>query len=152
MAYKTIKIIGPSIVKNVTISGTPLPGMLMEETSTARTYQAHATAGGSANCCILLEDEEQGQEIGTAYTTGNEGKVGYFQRGEEFYGRILDGETVVVGSKLESGGSGYLRLVDADPSVGTIGIQSIVATAKEAVDMSGSSGADPSGLCLCEAW
>ena len=68
-----------------------------------------------------------------------------FKPGDEVYGLLANGETAVIGSKLESYGDGTLRVVDADASFDQIGVQSIVGIALTAVDMSGSSGVDPSG-------
>jgi len=120
------------------------PGMLVELASTDK-FQAHSTAGGSVVPIIIaLEDENKGGEIGTAYTTDNVCLCGVFGPGERANMLLANGENAVIGSKLESNGDGYLRVVDADVSVGDIAVQSIIGTALAALDMSGSSGVDPS--------
>lgn len=120
------------------------PGFLIEFTS-ADKLQAHSTAGGSAITMFALEDENQGNEITDAYAADDQCLAAIFGPGDEVYALLANGESAAIGNMLESNGDGYLRVVDADTSVGTIGVQSIVGVALEAVDMSGSSGADPSG-------
>ena len=142
MSIKTINVVGDPRRMERTAAAAITPGMLCEITS-ADKFQAHSTAGGSAYSLFALEDENRGKEIGDAYAADNVCLAAMFGPGDEVYALLANGETAVIGSKLESNGDGYLRVVDADVSVGDIGIGSIVAVALEALDMSGSSGADP---------
>ncbi|HEQ98823.1 MAG TPA: hypothetical protein ENO22_05730 [candidate division Zixibacteria bacterium] len=143
MSYNTITIKGDPVRIERAAAAAITPGFLIELTS-ADKFQAHSTAGGSAATIFALEDENQGKEISDAYSTSNEVLAAIFRPGEEAYALLADGENAAIGSKLESNGNGYLRVVDTDASAGDIGVQSVVGIALEALDMSGSSGADPS--------
>lgn len=145
MAYKTISLIGPARQREFKAAAAITPGHLVEVHSTAGKCAVHSTAGGTAVPMFALEDEAQGNDIDTAYTTDNEVRCGVFGPGDEVYALLFNGENATVGSFLESQGDGTLRTIDVDSSVGLVGVQSIVGVALETVDMSGSSGVDPSG-------
>ena len=144
MAIKTITVVGNPIIKELVAAGAITPGHLCYVDSDGKAA-VHATAGGTAYPMFALEDDAQGREIDTAYAASNQVKLGVFKAGEEVYAKLGNGENASIGDYLESNGDGTLRVVDTDTSVGDIGVQSIVGVAMEAVDMSGSSGADPSG-------
>ena len=144
MASNTITVKGDPIRYEYVCNAAITPGHLCEIMSTGNA-RVHATAGGAAEKLIALEDENQGGEIGTAYTASNIGLFGIFKPGDVAYMLLANGETAAIGSKLESYGDGTLRVVDTDTSAGTIEVGSIVGVALEAVDMSGSSAADPNG-------
>lgn len=145
MAYKTIPIIGPARQREFKAAAAITPGHLVELGSTAGTCQVHSTAGGTAIAMFALEDEGQGKTISQAYATDNEVRCGVFGPGDEVFALLYNGENASVGSFVESQGDGTLRVVDADASAGAIAVGSIIGVALEAVDMSGSSGEDPSG-------
>lgn len=145
MAYKTISLIGPVRQREFKAAAAITPGHLVEVNATAGKCAVHSTAGGTAIAMFALEDEAQGNTIATAYVVDNEVRCGVFGPGDEVYALLYNGENASVGSFLESQGDGTLRVVDADASFGAIAVGSIVGVALEAVDMSGSSGADPSG-------
>ncbi len=132
------------------------PGMLLERTSTARdgnsrfTFQAHSTADGAAHVVVALEDELQGKEITEDYAAADPVQCWHVASGEQFLGLLANGENVGIGTKLVSNGDGYLKAREG-VSDGEIP-QSIVATALVAIDMSDSSGADPAGRIICEAF
>lgn len=142
MAYKTIIINGEPIRIEHNAAAAITPGFLCELASTGKA-QKHSTAGGTAERMFAIEDENQGKGIGDDYATDNVCLLGIFRPGEEVNALLADGENAAIGSKLESNGDGYLRVVDADASVGDISIQSVVGVALVALDMSGSSGVDP---------
>lgn len=144
MAYKNIAVIGDPIVKNFTANEAITPGHLVTLNSSGKVIK-HASAGGTVTRMFALEDDPQGAEIGTAYTADNVCRVGCFRPGDEVLALLYDGETAAIGNFLESQGDGTLRVVDSDASAGDIGVGSVVGMALEAVDMSGSSGEDPSG-------
>lgn len=147
MAIKKIFVRGEPIREEKKADAAITPGHLCEITSTG--VKVHATAGGRAYALFAEEDYLQGNEIGTAYTTANRVLLGTAPPGAFVYAIIKDGEDIAVGDFLESGGSGELREVDADPSVGTVVTGSVIAVAEAALDLSGSSGADPaSARCL----
>ena len=143
MAYKTITLLGDPIrMERVAIAAFS-PGFLVEIDS-AGGFVKHNSAGATAATMFALEDENQGKDIDDAYVAATQALVGFFRPGNEVYAQLANGETAVIGTLLESNGDGYLRAVDADTSIGLVGIQSVVGIALEALDMSGSSGVDPS--------
>lgn len=151
MAYNTIRIWGDPKLVELTCDAAITPGMLCERTTTGA--KKHATAGGSCQRIFAIEDENQGNEISDDYSTSGRGFFVVCAPGDEVYALLADGENAAIGSKLESNGDGYLRVVDADASVGDIIPGSIVGVALEALDMSGSSGADPSSQRIrIEIW
>lgn len=143
MAYKTIKIKGDPPHIELVAAAAITPGHLCEIDSAGK-LAVHSTAGGTAAKIFAFEDENQGNEIGAAYTAANQAVALLSQPGDEVFALLADGEAAVIGSFLESAGDGTLRVVDVDVSTGTVGIQSVVAVAREAVDMSDSSTVDPS--------
>jgi hypothetical protein len=124
------------------------PGMLCYLRSDG-TVAKHAVAGGSAYPLFALEDGEFGGDVDTDYDAGDAVQLGWFKQGQKVVARLYNGETAVIGSLLESAGNGYMRVVDADTSAGTIALNAPQLVALEAVDMSGSSAVDPSGQILC---
>lgn len=143
MAYKTITLMGTPVRKEYTATAVAItPGFLLERTSSG-TVQAHGNAGQNAVRMFALEDDIQGKEIGDNYVASTLIQCGVFNAGDEVYALLADGETAVIGSFLESNGDGYLK-VHAASSAGAIEYpEAIVAQALAALDMSGSSGADP---------
>lgn len=127
------------------------PGMLLELTS-ANKFQAHSTAGGACAALVAVEQDDIGDDVTTAYSLGDTVRAGLFSPGDEAYLLLANGENAAYGSLLESNGDGYVRVVDTDTSAGTIVVGSIKFMALEALDMSGSSGVDPSSqLIRCVA-
>lgn len=124
------------------------PGMLIYLKSDG-TFAKHATAGGSAYPLFALENDLVGKGVDDAYAADEAVQAGWFHSGQYVVARLANGETAVIGSELESNGDGYMRVKDADTSAGTVIPGSNILVAEEAVDMSGSSAVDPSGLILC---
>ena len=123
------------------------PGMLIEVTSTDK-VQAHSTAGGNAVTMFACEDELQGKGIGDAYIAADVVQCWIPQRGDQAYGILKDGENVVIGDLLESGGDGYLTKHVADISTSSNYPLQIVGQALEAMDLSGSSGEETSSATI----
>ena len=142
MAYRTITLMGDPVRKESTAAAAITPGMLIERTS-ADKVQAHSSAGQNAEKMFALEDDLQGNEIGTAYSADNIVQIGFFKPGDEVYALLADGENAAIGDYLESNGSGYMRVYAASSAGAVEYPSSIVGVALEALDMSGSSGADP---------
>jgi len=115
------------------------PGMLLKELSTG--LSEHTTAGGPAQCIIAREDMSKGEEIGTIYTIAEEVNAAILPSGTPFLGILANGESVVKGDFLESNGDGKFRKVVVDSSAATIQVGSIIAIARETLDLSGSAGA-----------
>lgn len=145
MAFNTIRIIGPHIQREFKAAAAITPGHLVEFNATAGSCAVHSTAGGTALKMFAMENDLSGAGIDTAYATADRVQCGIFSPGEAVYALLANGENASVGDFLESQGDGTLRVVDTDASAGEIAVQSIVGVATEAVDMSDSSGADPSG-------
>lgn len=123
------------------------PGHLIELISTGK-VQKHATAGGSKKqCLIALENSPGGVEITTAYAADERVYYACGRRGDIFNMLIANGENVAIGDELESNGDGTLRKFVADTSALTRTVNCVVGVARTAVDMSGSTLADPSGRC-----
>ena len=117
------------------------PGHLVELTS-ADKVQAHGTEGGNAIPQFALEDELQGKAITDAYAADDRVFVWVAGRGDEVNAILADGENVAIGDFLESKGNGTLKKWVAESATDVP--NAIVGQALEAVDMSGSSGEDPS--------
>ena len=118
------------------------PGQLIERMSTGN-LRRHANAGQNAQRMFALENELVGDEMTVNYAANAIAQYGIFQAGDEVYALLADGETAVIGSWLESNGDGDLRVHTADSAGAVEYPEAIVGLAREALDMSDSSGADP---------
>lgn len=152
MSKKTIKIKKYSdVIEELVANAAITPGHLVEVMSTGK-VRVHASAGGNALPMFALEDELQGRGITTAFAADEPVQVWVPYRGDMVYAILKDGEDVAVGDFLESAGDGTLQkhtadAADSDDSINILGNQ-IVGTAVTAVDMSGSTGADPDGRII----
>jgi hypothetical protein len=124
-------------------AGTITPGMLLEYTSAGK-VQAHSSVGANVIPMLALEDELQGNGIDDDYSSGGQVQCWIPQRGAQALLIVANGQDITVGDLLESDGNGKVQVHAAD-SAGTLYPKQIVGEALEAVDMSGSSAADPSG-------
>ena len=131
------------IIKEVTAAGTIKPGMLLERTSAGK-VQAHSTAGGIAERVFAIEDALQGNDISDDYSADDLVRCSFFLPGEEANALLADGENASIGDLLESHGDGYLQVAVDSGGAEPVGV------ALEAVDMSGSSAADPDGRIRIE--
>jgi hypothetical protein len=150
VAFKTITIIDKTELRKelVATAVAITPGMLVERTS-GNLVQAHSNAGQNATPMFAVEDDLQGKEIGDNYAASSLVQINYFRSGDEVYALLNDGESVAIGAELESAGNGYLQAHGAD-SAGEEHVEGLVCRALEAVDMSDSSAADPTGRILVE--
>lgn len=137
MANNTIVLKGHGARNEAVANAAITPGHLVELMSTGK-VRAHAGAGLSAEKAFAVEDDLQGKDIADAYSTSDNVQYNIMLPGDEVYALLADGETAVIGSKLESAGDGTLRVVDTDSSAATIEVGSIVGVAVEAVDLSNS--------------
>lgn len=145
MAYNTIKVKKYSDnVEELIAAAAITPGMLVEVTSAGK-VQAHSSAGQNALPKFALEDELQGKTINEDYSANDPVQVWTPYRGDLVYAILADGENASIGSELESNGDGTLRVHTADSAGAVEYPQSIVGIAREAVDLSGSSGEESSG-------
>jgi len=126
------------------------PGMLVEISSTSGKVIKHNSAGQNVlvpKFCI--ENELQGEDIDTVLAVGDKAQIWTPQRGDLVYAILQDGESVAIGDPLESNGDGTLKkhvadTADSDDSF-TSYPEQIVGIAREALDLSGSSGEESSG-------
>lgn len=149
MAKNTIKIKNYlSVMEEYLAGGTITPGHLIKQSSATQVV-VHSTAGGNVLPMFACEDELQGKGITDNYAATNIVQCWIPTRGDIVYAKLADGQNVAAGTFLESAGDGTLQAhvpdIDASNDVTTIYASSIVGVAIEAVDMSGSAGADPSG-------
>lgn len=142
-AKKTIKLKKYSdVIEELKANATITPGHLVELLSTGK-IRAHGTASGNVLPMFALEDELQGKSINDNYAENDKVQVWVPYRGDIVNAILKDGQNVVVGDFLESAGDGTLQKHVAD-STGAYLVNQIVGVAVEALDMSGSSGEDPS--------
>ncbi|KKN41994.1 hypothetical protein LCGC14_0717540 [marine sediment metagenome] len=155
----TILVKGNNPVDEAIASGVVTPGNLIERISTGA-VRRHATAGGNVAALVAKEDDLQGNGITDNYA--DEERVFFYapQPGDVLNMLLKNGETAVIGSFLESDGAGKLQVhvpdqadvgLDSASDTTTLYSAQIKFQAIEAVDMSGSSGADPNdGRILVE--
>lgn len=128
-------------------AGAVTPGQLLEFDS-AGDVKRHATAGGNQTPLFALEDYTWGKDIDDDYADNVQIQTIHARSGDIINCLLKDGETAVIGSKVESAGDGDMQIHVADASNVPVVPSSIVGTAKEALDLSDSSGADPSSRRL----
>lgn len=144
MAKQTIRLKSYNDIYNqYKAAGEITPGMLIELTS-AGTVQANSGAGLACQKMFATEDELQGRTIDDNFAATEPVQCWVANPGDEVLAWLADGEDVAIGDKLVSDGAGKLKAITADSSAAVIE-ETPIAEALEAVDMSGSSGADPSG-------
>jgi hypothetical protein len=138
MAKHTIKIKKYSdIVEEYVAVGTITPGMLIELTSENK-VQAHSGSAGASLVMFALENELEGKGIDVNYVADDRVQCWIPNRGDMVYALLADGETAVIGNWLESNADGKLKVGTTKP----------IGQAVEAVDMSGSTGEDPTGRII----
>jgi hypothetical protein len=149
MAKNTIKVKNYSdVFEELVAAGTITPGMLVEIDANGK-VQAHSTAGGNAAPMFAVEDELQGNGIADDYSAADQVQVWSPGRGDMVYALLADGENAAIGNYLESDGNGKLQ-VHSPSSEGAEYPLGPIAIAREAVDMSGSSAADPDGRIIVQ--
>jgi len=156
MASKKILLLGEYIGKEGIANATITPGMLIERMSTGK-LRAHATAGANAQKLFARENDLSGGTINTNYAADSRVLAMIPERGAEVYAILHDGENVAIGDALVSAGNGKLKKYVAEVDLNhagsadfTVHTDQIVAYAMEAVNLSGSSDADPSDRIIVE--
>lgn len=143
IAAKTITLKGNGVQSEGVANAAVKPGMLVELLSTGKS-QAHGTqGGGGVEKMFAIENELEGQGIDDDYAADDVLFQKWYNGGDWVNALLANGENASIGDKLDSNGDGYLRVqptIDATTLAG-----STVAIAMADVDMSGSSGEDPSG-------
>jgi hypothetical protein len=149
MAYNTVKVKKYSdVIEEFVASAAITPGMLLIIES-AGTVKAHNVADKDVFPIFALEDELQGKGIDEAYAIADPVQCWIPYRGDMVNAILADGQKVVVGDPLTSDGYGRLKkhVTDTGSSAApwTVYPEQIVGYAAEALDLSGSSGAEVSG-------
>ena len=148
MANNTIVKKGRGIRKERMANASITPGHLIELMTTNK-VRVHATPGGHAQKAFAVENDLVGAGITTAYGAASQVQYEVMERGAEVYALLANGQNVSIGAPLESNGDGTLRAYTHD-SNGLDTTNNIVGYALDAVDMSDSSAADPSGRITVE--
>ena len=149
MAYNTIKVKKYSdVIEEMVASAAITPGMLLIIESTGK-VKAHNQADKDVFPIFALEDELQGKGIDDAYAANAPVQCWIPYRGDIVNAILADGQKVVIGDPLTSDGYGRLKkhVTDTGSSAvpWTVYPEQIVGYAAEALDLSGSSGAEVSG-------
>jgi len=155
MAHRTIiaKQIGDMAQIERVAAAALNPGHVLELTA-ANKLQKHSSAGGNVvPLVVAIEDALQGKEVSQAYAAADVVRGWVPRSGDEVVVVLKDGENIAIGDVVESAGTGEVQehTPDADDSAGdvtTIYSNQILGTALEALDLSDSSGADPSSRLL----
>ncbi len=137
-----LKIVGDVVQQEALANDAITPGMLLQLQSDG-TVRKHSVAGQTAATIFAIEDELQGRGIDTDYANASLVQYVHFRRGDRVNALLANGETIIIGDYLVSASGGLLQKRTLN-SAGEEDIKNIVGVAKEAVDLSGSSGADPS--------
>jgi len=145
MAKQTIKLKKYFDVVNEYDAGVAItPGMLLTLAADGD-VDLNATAGLACEKLFAMEDELLGRTIDTDYAIGDPVQCWTALPGEEVLAWLANGEDVSIGAKLVSNGDGQLKAMTADDSSTIVTEETPIAIALEAIDMSGSSGVDPTG-------
>jgi hypothetical protein len=143
------KVLGAKVQEEYVANAAISPGHLVELMSTNK-VRVHATANGAAEKAFAFEDELQGNGVDDAYSAADQVQVIYPRPGDQVNAVLADGQNIAIGDKLVSAGDGTLTKYTADTgsSAGELYDQpnSIIGVAMEALDLSGSSGEESSGL------
>lgn len=136
-----------AIREEFTAGGIITPGQLLEIDSNDAVIR-HNSAGQNMYPLIAVQDFPQGKDIDDNYASGEQAYAIWARAGMIINMLLKEGETVVIGGFVESDGAGdvqaYVADIDASaPGATTIYSNQIVGVAREAVDLSDSSGADP---------
>lgn len=116
MASNTIVLRGTPITdEQNTASEAITPGHLIEINSGQ--WRKHATAAGAAQAAFALERDEMGDDIDTAYASGDYVKAAFPAKGDRINALVASGQTLVEGQQLESAGDGTLRALSGSNPV-----------------------------------
>ncbi len=138
---------GQVIKEGFTSAGIITPGQLLELTS-AGAVQRHSTAGGNQISLFAEENDVIGEDIDDNYASGVRVRCVWVQRGVTVNGLLKEGQSVSIGDLVESDGAGDFQSHSEDSGSVTILGKQIIAVARETLDLSDSSGADPSSRRL----
>lgn len=130
MASKVIALRGEPIVdEQNTASAAITPGHLIE--INAGQWRKHAGAALNAAPIFALERDEMGDDIDTAYASGDRVKAGFFTAGQRVNALIGIGQNITEGDYMESAGDGTLKKLATDAATDDTQRESVVARAAE---------------------
>lgn len=93
------------------------PGMLVElyEVTNELKWRANGSATELCAMSVALDKPEEVDNTGIddAYAANENVHVAYLVPGDEFYGKAVSGETVAIGTLLQSNGNGWLKAATA---------------------------------------
>lgn len=143
---------GTPIKEERAAGGVITPGHLVTINS-SNAVVVHPTAGGNAQKAFADVDDMQGRTIDDNYASGDRVHIWFAQPGERVNAILKDGENVVIGDALMSAGDGTLAKlvpdeIDSTAATDTVQPNKIVGYATHALDLSGSSGVDPSARLI----
>lgn len=137
MAKSTPDVIllrGEGVYKEATAGGAILPGHLLTRSS-ATAVTVHGTADGASRSLFAIENGQVGDDISTAYASGDTVPMIYAERGAEIYALVAAAApAIAVGDALGSAGDGTLKKITI--GAGTLA-GAVIGFALEAVDNSG---------------
>ncbi len=118
------------------------PGNLIEVINAAGVTQVqnHSSSTGVAAPTVAVEDDLQGNDINDDYAAADRVQYLHFRPGDRALMHLANGQDASIGDFLASNGAGLLTVSTTNP----------VCIAKENIDMSDSSGADPDGTIIVE--
>lgn len=141
MAYRNVMVnrLSREILRQEALSSAAVtPGHLLVLDSTLKVKPC-ATANIKTLPIFAVEDDLQGNEIGTAYASGALVQYETARSGDEVYAFLANGQSATKGDRLVPHTGGELATLASSDEEGAV-----IAIALETLDMSGSSGADPS--------
>lgn len=141
MAHRTIVLKGEGTNEEATASGAITPGDVLElTTASTDTVKRQATANATEEILVAVEDVLQGNGVSDDYSSGDKVQYRIPRRGDRMALQVADGQKVTKGDNV--------GFDTADGKVKTYASGTLIGVAIETVDMSDSSGADPSSA-LC---
>jgi hypothetical protein len=128
-------------------SGAVTPGQLLEIDSNGA-VKRHSTAGGNQSSLFADINVMIGDDIDDTAASGERVPCFWAQTGVTVNGLLKEGETVAIGGLVESDGAGDFQAHSEDSTVAPPLGKQIIGVAREALDLSDSSGADPASRRL----
>jgi len=132
MAYRTVMLKGDGVAEEFLAVAALSPAHLLEVTSAGK-VQKHSSAGGNSERIFAIENENEGQDIDTAYAADDVVRCQKCQSGDQVVGILTLSQTVAIGDPLESNGDGTLKKHAASSAGAVEYPEAIVGHATEAV-------------------
>ena len=127
----TIATIGIGVQYEAVANAAITPGQAVELLSTGK-IQKVAAAGGDSERAFAIEDYLQGKDVADDYAAGARVMYRVFQRGEEVFVILKDGENVAIGDDISFALAGEVAASGSG--------ETVIGTAMEALDASASAG------------